>query len=223
MRSTRVHRFEPHQGVGSAGGEVAIEGLRQLRIRTDRDVVRSRCTRRHLHAADERIERTEGTSRQIIRIGTLAGTRLIVIDVRIAADQNQVAGVIEHRHDRIGTSQTIGVIDVEDRRPSLVAIVATTDRLNELVVQLEAVPVDVVGAVRFPPTLSVLRSEVSRLPSGWAEPKTSLVARVSTDSPSNGEWPGMPMTSIPLVAKRISAPDTNEPGFSSSCRKRICS
>ena len=66
-------------------------------------------------------------------------TGAVVGDVRIAAHVNQSAELIEDRQNRVGTRQTVGVIDVEQRRHMLEAVVGRCVKLDLHFVEIDIV------------------------------------------------------------------------------------
>ena len=73
----------------------------------------------------------------------MADSWLIRGDVRVVADVDECAVLVEHGNHQIATD-AIGVVDVEDRRPGAAGSVHTRERLDLLVIQSEGVPVDVI-------------------------------------------------------------------------------
>ena len=86
----------------------------------------------------------ERSAGEIVGVGTLARARLIGGDVGVAADVEQPAtGVVDR--DRKVAADAVAVVEVEHRRPGLLAAVHATDRLDLLKVEREGVPVHVAG------------------------------------------------------------------------------
>ena len=90
---------------------------------------------------------------QIRRIRPQRGPGLRVDLPGVAADQHQVAVGVEYRYRRVGPGQTVGVLDVEHRGERR----ETTDRLDQVVVQVHLEPQHVLGLLG----LTVVGSEVT--------------------------------------------------------------
>ncbi len=140
----RIDRFEADVGIGGAAREGLVEFRRERPVRRHRHVV-DLVGGRHVDRADERVERAERAAAEVVAVESRPGlrARLVVLDVRIAADEDQPPGRVVDGQHRVGPRDAVGVVDVEHGRPGLAAGVHPADRLNLLEVDLEAVPVDV--------------------------------------------------------------------------------
>ena len=102
-----------------------------------------RIASRQLCRTDERIELAERAGGQIVGIATLAGTRLVGGDVRVATPKNQLAGRVEHPEAQVA-AEAVAVVEVDHRGPALQAVAEAADDLDLLIVEGERVPVDIV-------------------------------------------------------------------------------
>ena len=129
-------RLEPQERVGGSTAKGGIELRRQPLVRRDRHVVTKliggvrgsrrqagvaaatagRAAGREVDRADEWIEFANGALRQIVEVVALRRARLVIGDVRVAADVEQRARRVEHR-DRQVAPEPVRVVDVEHRGP----------------------------------------------------------------------------------------------------------
>ena len=149
-----VHRLEANESVRRGRPEGRIENGGQPLVRRHGDEIprlrrgiglvprAGRTAGRHLHRADECIEFAERAAREIVEVVPLARTRLVRIDVRVAAGVKEPARGVEHRERQVA-SEAVAIVEIEYRRPRLGTAVDAADVLQLLVVEGEAVPVDV--------------------------------------------------------------------------------
>ena len=148
----RRDRFQTgRRGIARGAQEVGAECLRLQLVVDDREIVelvrRSRLFK--LRRADVRVQRADRAARQVVHIIALAGSRLVISDVRFTTDVDQLTVLSEDRDGRIGPSQAVGPIQVDDRRPGLAAVVQAGDLLNPRVVDVELVEVDITVRVQI--------------------------------------------------------------------------
>ena len=95
--------------------------------------------------ADVRVQRADRTASQIIDIAATTWNcrRLIVRNVRFAADINQLTVLPENGDGRVWPRETVGPIQIDDRRPSLRTTIDPGNLLNLGDVDAEPVEVDI--------------------------------------------------------------------------------
>ena len=136
------------RGVCRATAKRAVEGRGELLIGGNRHVVRggsAGISSWQEYRTDERIELAKRATREVVEVVCLIDARLIVGDVGVTADVDQPPLLVKDGHREIA-AETVGIVDVKQRGPALAAGVDTPDGLDLLVVEREAVPVDVVLA-----------------------------------------------------------------------------
>ena len=88
-----------------------------------------------LNWTNEWVQLPDGAARQVCQIISLTRTRLIVDDIGLSSNQNRNGRscgsiVLPDNHVAVGPCQSVGIIQIEDCGPRLVATVDTGDCLN---------------------------------------------------------------------------------------------
>ena len=142
----RVDRLETHLRIGRAALERAVKRAGKLGVGGNRHVVLRRVCRggsgRQLHGPDVGVELADRAAGEIFEVASLAIPGLVGSDIGIPADIDQLAGRVVDRHRQV-TADAVGIVDVEDGRPGLLAAVDAADRLDPGVVDRKAVPANV--------------------------------------------------------------------------------